>query len=165
MSLILLADDSPHALRMGEQILRGEGYEVVSAADGVTAASLLMESDPDILIADLFLPGKSGLELCRELKRGGRLTRVILTAGTRENVDEVEAVQAGSAAVVRKPFEASAFLALVSPMVEQVRNERRKPGSASPEQIHALVQQAIQAELPRVVQEVTARVLAQLKSD
>jgi hypothetical protein len=53
----------------------------------------------------------------------------------------------------------------VSPMVEQVRNERRKPGSASQEQIQALVQQAIQAELPRVVQDVTARVLAQLKSN
>ena len=61
MSRILLADDSPHAQRMGERILREEGYEVVSVTDGDTALFALDDVDPDLIMADVFLPGRSGL--------------------------------------------------------------------------------------------------------
>ena len=61
MSRILLADDSPHAQRMGERILREEGFEVVSITEGETALLRLADVDPDLIIADVFLPGKIGL--------------------------------------------------------------------------------------------------------
>jgi CheY-like chemotaxis protein len=54
MSVILLADDSPHAQRMGERILREEGYQVVCVADGEAAALRLPEIDPDVVIADAY---------------------------------------------------------------------------------------------------------------
>ena len=60
MSRILLADDSPHAQRMGERILREEGFEVVSLTDGEAALLRLADVDPDLILADVFLPGKSG---------------------------------------------------------------------------------------------------------
>ena len=59
MSTILLADDSPHAQRMGERILREEGFEVSSVADEAAALVRLSEVDPDLVIADAFLPGRS----------------------------------------------------------------------------------------------------------
>ena len=59
MSIILLADDSPHAQRMGERILRDEGFSVVSLTDGVTTVLRLTDVDPDLVIADVFLPGHS----------------------------------------------------------------------------------------------------------
>jgi CheY-like chemotaxis protein len=68
MNRILLADDSPHAQRMGERILREEGYEVVSVTDGETALLRLADVDPDVIIADVFLPGRSGMEICRYVK-------------------------------------------------------------------------------------------------
>jgi CheY-like chemotaxis protein len=68
MSVILLADDSPHAQRMGERILREEGYQVVTLADGDTAAERLLSVDPDVVIADVFLPGRSAFDLCRHIK-------------------------------------------------------------------------------------------------
>ena len=84
MSIILLADDSPHAQRMGERILREEGFEVVSVTDEATALARLADVDPDLVIADAFLPGRGGLDLCRYIKKFHRHVRVILTAGLLE---------------------------------------------------------------------------------
>ena len=63
MSRILLADDSPQALRLGEQILTTQGFEVVSVTDGATALRRLPDVKPDLLIADIYLPTRNGFEL------------------------------------------------------------------------------------------------------
>jgi CheY-like chemotaxis protein len=60
MSRILLADDSPHAQRMGELILREEGYEVVTITDGATVLLRLPDVDPDLILVDVTMPTKSG---------------------------------------------------------------------------------------------------------
>ena len=103
MSIILLADDSAHAQRMGERILREEGFEVVSLTDGETAWRRLKDVDPDVVLADAFLPSRSGYELCRHLKTTPdfRHVRVVLTAGLLEPMDEEEARQAGCDAILR----------------------------------------------------------------
>lgn len=97
MSRILLADDSPHAQRMGERILREEGFEVVSITDGETAILRLSDADPDVILTDVFLPGKSGFDLCRYVKNHPkhRHVRVVMTAGLLEPFDEQEAARAG----------------------------------------------------------------------
>jgi CheY-like chemotaxis protein len=56
---VLLADDSPHAQRMGERILREEGFEVVTVVHGDDAAAKLTELQPDLVLVDVFLPGRS----------------------------------------------------------------------------------------------------------
>jgi CheY-like chemotaxis protein len=126
MSRILLADDSPHALRMGESILRGEGYEVVSLTDGEVALARLADVDPDLILADVFLPAKSGLELCRYVKNDSRLrhVRVVLTAGLLEPFDEEEAKRAGCDAILKKPFEASKLVATIDPLVKAAQLAR-----------------------------------------
>ena len=120
MSAILLADGSPHARCMGEKILADEGYAVVCAADGAAALKLLGDLDPDLLIAEASLAGCSGFELCRQMKARGGHTRVILTAGTLEALDQDEGRRAGCDAMIRKPFEATAFLDLVREITEKV---------------------------------------------
>ena len=109
MSRILLADDSPHAQRMGERILREEGFEVVSLTDGEAAMLRLADVDPDLVIADVFLPGKSGLRALPPRQNEPRFkhVRVVLTAGLLEQFDEEEARRAGCDAILKKPFEAS----------------------------------------------------------
>lgn len=126
MSRILLADDSPHAQRMGERILRDEGYEVVSVTDGQTALLRLAEVDPDLVMADAFLPGKPGIELCRYLKSNPLHShaRVVLTAGLLEAFDEAEATAAGADAIIKKPFEASAVVETIRPLVALARESR-----------------------------------------
>jgi CheY-like chemotaxis protein len=118
MSTILLADDSPHAQRMGERILREEGFEVWSVADEATARARLAVANPDLVIADVFLPGGGGLQLCRHIKTAHRHVRVILTAGQLEPLDEEEARRAGCDAILRKPFEASVVIGVIRPLVQ-----------------------------------------------
>jgi PleD family two-component response regulator len=126
MSRILLADDSPHAQRMGERILREEGFEVVSLTDGNAAMLRLADVDPDLILADVFLPGKSGFELCRHVKSEPRFkhVRVVLTAGLLEPFDEDEAKRAGCDAILKKPFEASKVVSTIEPLVKEAQLAR-----------------------------------------
>jgi CheY-like chemotaxis protein len=126
MSRILLADDSPHAQRMGERILREEGFEVVSLTDGNAAMLRLADVDPDVILADVFLPGKSGFDLCRYVKSEARFrhVRVVLTAGLLEPFDEGEARRAGCDAILKKPFEASKVLSTIAPLVKEAQSGR-----------------------------------------
>src|SRR5207249_4491346 len=93
MSRILLADDSPHAQRMGELILREEGYEVVTITDGATVLLRLNDVDPDLVLVDVTMPTRSGYEICEYVKTSLRHvhTRVVLLAGAQDPVDEQEA--------------------------------------------------------------------------
>jgi len=184
VSIILLADDSPHAQRMGERILREEGYEVVSLTDGETAALRLAGVDPDLVIADVFLPGRNGFELCRFIKSKFRHTRVILTAGLLEKFDEADAHNAGCDAILRKPFEASVVMETIRPLVKEAQLARGLfaeamasvaatpisdapsppplPQPPDPQRIEAAITLALDAALPGLIREITEKVLVAL---
>jgi CheY-like chemotaxis protein len=187
MSVILLADDSPHAQRMGERILREEGYQVVTLADGQTAAERLLGIDPDVVIADVFLPSRNGFDLCRHIKSNYRYMRVILTAGMLETLDEGEAKRAGCDAILKKPFEASVIMETIRPLVPEAQLARGlfaediaaaqpapqpTPGTGAnpvsgsdltdPERVHAAIALALQAALPMLVREIAEKVLVAL---
>lgn len=183
MSTILLADDSPHAQRMGEHILREEGFDVSTVADGVAALVRIAETDPDLIIADAYLPGRSGFDLCRQVKRWRPHVRVILTAGSLEAFDESEAKQAGSDAVLRKPFEASQAVALIRPLLQEAILERGlmghyvsppempapisdavtiPPVKPDPVKVRAAVEDALQKAFPELVRDITEKVLVAL---
>jgi DNA-binding response OmpR family regulator len=165
MSVILLADDSPHAQRMGERILSGEGYQVVWVGDGEAAALRLPEIDPDVVIVDANLPGLSGIELCRYIKSSCRHVCVILTAGQIEEIDESAARRAGCDAILRKPFEASVMLDTLRPLAvkaQQGRKTAAPPATLRTDDIRAAVVQAVELELPRFLDELTQKVLTAL---
>ena len=185
-SLILLADDSPHAQRMGERILREEGFDVVSATEGDAALACINQLDPDVILADVFLPAVSGYELCRRVKTSDRHKHagVILIAGLLEPVDEEEARRAGCDAVLKKPFEASAMLEAIRPLVDKAHFARGlfsdslpAPTTAElsgkigwnpahllpdPEAVRAAVTIALDRSLPALVEEITEKVMMAL---
>jgi len=184
MSTILLADDSPHAQRMGERILREEGFDVSSVADEAGALARLADGDPDLVIVDAFLPGSGGLDLCRYIKRFHRHVRVILTAGQMEHLDENEARASGCDAVLRKPFEASLVIGPIRSLVQEAKLARglfsealsamppqpvsdapvvaAAPAPPDPERIQAAITLALDAALPTLVREITEKVLVAL---
>lgn len=191
-SRVLLADDSPHAQRMGERILREEGFEVVSVTDGETALLRLADVDPDVLLADAFLPGKNGYEISRHVKSHPRHrhVRVVLTSGLLEPLDEEEARRSGSDAILKKPFEASVVMETIRRLTleaqlarglfaETIAEEQPKiePAPAppplappavppspeiDPERIRAAITIALDASLPALIREITERVLVAL---
>ena len=188
MSRILLADDSPHAQRMGERILREEGFEVVSLTDGEAALKRLADVDPDLILADVFLPAKSGIEICLHVKSDPKLrhVRVVLTAGLLEPFDEDEARRAGCDGILKKPFEASRLVETIQPLVKEAQLARglfaeelastaatplvtgEPPPAAppkpdiDPERVRAAITLALDAALPAMIQEITERVLIAL---
>jgi len=177
MSRILLADDSPHAQRMGELILREEGYEVVTVTDGASVLVRLRDFDPDLILVDVAMPTKSGYEICEFVKSSLQHThtRVVLLAGAQETVDEPEARRVHSDGVLKKPFEASAVLQTVKPLLEAAAAARvgqvpdlpsptgAEPGKA--ELVRAAVTIALDAVLPNLIEEITQKVLIVLDTE
>src|SRR5205823_4735879 len=117
MSRILLVDDSPHAQRMGERILSDKGFEVVTVSNADAALVRMEDVDPDVIIADTVMPGRTGYDICQYVKLSPRHkhVRVILTAGVLETLDEAHSKRVEADATLRKPFEATALLATVRP--------------------------------------------------
>jgi len=177
MSRILLADDSPHAQRMGELILREEGYEVVTITDGATVLLRLHDVDPDLILVDVTMPTRSGYEICEYVKTSLRHvhTRVVLLAGAQDPVDEQEARRVRADGVLKKPFEASLVLKTVKPLLDDAAAARTAPpvgqadilpgrslGGADPELIRAAVTIALDAALPGLIEEIAQKVLVAL---
>jgi CheY-like chemotaxis protein len=178
MNLILLADDSPHAQRMGERILRDEGFSVTCVADGESALAHLAGEDPDLVIADAFLPGHSGFALCRLVKQYRPHVRFVLTAGLLEDLNEDEARDAGCDGVLRKPFEASVAAQMIRPLIERAQKTRgdhspqaipvsdapvaAASAAPNPERVRIAVESALQEAVPRLVHDITEKVLIAL---
>ncbi len=134
MARVLLADDSPHAQRMGERILREGGHEVTAVMDGERALMRLAEVDPDVVLVDAFLPYRDGYELCDFIKSHPRYrhVRVVLTAGLLEPLDEHRARQVSCDAILKKPFEASVVVETLRPLFERARLDRERLGLTPP---------------------------------
>lgn len=176
MNRILLADDSPHAQRMGELILREEGYEVVTITDGATVLVRLQDVDPDLILVDVTMPTRSGYEICEFVKSSPRHlhTRVVLIAGAGEAFDEPESRRVQADGVLKKPFEASLMLRTVKPLLEAAAAAKKLnpptkqspvPAEAiapDPELIRAAVTIALDAALPNLIEEITKKVLTVL---
>jgi PleD family two-component response regulator len=165
MKRILLADDSQQALRLGERILGGQGIEVVSVTDGATVLDRLSDVDPDVIITDVFLPVKNGFELARFIKAQPewKHVRVVFAAGLTDEFNEQDAKNAGAEAILRKPFEASALVKTIEPLIEQSQVERAPKGTSSPgvdnTTIRAAVTIALESAMPVLIEELTGKVI------
>ena len=76
MTAALIVDDEPAILRLVATVLRGLGFETLTAPDGETASQLLKSSKPDLIVTDVRLPGLSGVDLARQVKSTRRLAKV-----------------------------------------------------------------------------------------
>jgi CheY-like chemotaxis protein len=171
MSRILVADDSPQALRLAEQILTSQGIEVVSVTDGAVALRRLGDVNPDLLITDVYLPTKSGFDLARFLRSQAQYRHipVIFAAGPADEFEEQDAKNAGADLILRKPFEASALLSGVERLLEQSaagrdEGDAAKAGVLDRNTIRAAVTLALDAAMPALIEELTERVLLALPS-
>jgi two-component system KDP operon response regulator KdpE len=107
---ILVVDDEPQILRALETTLRGAGYDVETAATGEDALSQASVHPPEGVILDLVLPGKSGVEICRELREWSDAPVLVLSVIGEEH-EKVAALDAGADDYVTKPFGMDELLA------------------------------------------------------
>ena len=89
MPRILIVDDEPEMVRGLEDNLRFEGYQTVAAPDGRRGLAMALSEAPDLILLDVMMPGMSGWDLCRELRRRGLDIPVIMLTARGEEVDRV----------------------------------------------------------------------------
>jgi len=125
---ILLVDDEVELTDPLSRVLTREGYTVDAVYDGTNGSELATTSSYDLLILDWMLPGKTGLEICQELRQQGKTTPVLFLTAKDTLDDRVEGLDAGADDYLVKPFELRELLA-------RVRALLRRSGSQTPETI------------------------------
>jgi two-component system alkaline phosphatase synthesis response regulator PhoP len=106
MSRILIAEDEPHILLLIQRKLESAGYSVLTTMDGNEALQIALENKPDLLLLDIMLPGREGLEICQEVKAalGQEAPPVILISALGQQIDVEAGMAAGADDYIIKPF-------------------------------------------------------------
>jgi CheY-like chemotaxis protein len=104
MKKILCVDDEPINLMIIEVNLVSEGYEVHKAYDGQSAIRMMKETQPDLVLLDIMMPGMSGIETLKELKRIDPETPVIMVTGVTDEAVAKSAIELGAFDYVTKPI-------------------------------------------------------------
>jgi len=124
---VLLVEDEELVGTMVRMNLEGEGYHVNWARDGEEGLAAGLREQFDLIMLDIALPGRDGLELLSELRSGGVSTPVLmLTARTEVNV-KVQALDKGADDYLAKPFDVTELLARVRALVRRSQSERELP--------------------------------------
>ncbi|MCG6872374.1 MAG: response regulator [Gammaproteobacteria bacterium] len=124
---VMIVDDSNTIRRTTEALLSKAGYEVVTAADGFEAMSLILDHDPDIIFVDIMMPRLDGYQTCSLIKsnRQFRETPVIMLSSKDGLFDRARGRVAGSEEHVNKPFTQQELVEVIN---RHVRRERRATG-------------------------------------
>jgi CheY-like chemotaxis protein len=127
---LLLADDSVTIQRVIELTFADEDVQVVAVSDGDQAIARLESAPPDIVLADIGMPGRDGYEVARYVKQSPRLSHipVVLLTGAFEPVDQAKVTEVGCDGVLAKPFEPQLVIGRVR---ELLTSELRRPESSS----------------------------------
>lgn len=147
---LLLADDSSTIQRVIELTFSGEDVEVLTAGDGEEAIARIPKEKPDIVLADIGMPKRSGYEVSAFVKGNAELQNipVLLLAGAFEPVDEAKAKEAKCDGVLVKPFEPHHVIARVRELIDGAKGSPTKAVADIPRPAAALAAPKL-AELPR----------------
>jgi two-component system alkaline phosphatase synthesis response regulator PhoP len=104
MPRILVVEDEPGIALALEDDLTMEGYQVEVAGDGPTASKMAREGKFDLILLDVMLPGKDGFEVCRELRRAGLRTPILMLTARTQEAEKVMGLELGADDYVTKPF-------------------------------------------------------------
>jgi DNA-binding response OmpR family regulator len=104
VSRILVVEDEPAIALALEDDLKLEGYEVETAADGETASRIGRERSFDLIILDVMLPRKDGFEVCRELRRAGVRTPILMLTAKTQEAEKVMGLDLGADDYLTKPY-------------------------------------------------------------
>ena len=119
---ILVVDDEEPIAKILDFNLRKEGYDVIIANDGEKAVELAFSEDPDLILLDLMLPKKDGMEVCREVRAQKNIPIIMLTAKNSE-IDKVLGLEFGADDYVTKPFSTRELMARVKVNLRRVAKQ------------------------------------------
>ncbi len=122
MEKILLVDDEPKIVRLLSAYLVRAGYQIVTAADGLTAIDRFHREHPNLVILDLMLPGLDGLEVCQVIREENDTPIIMLTARVEED-DRILGLELGADDYVTKPFSPREVVARTKAVLRRAHGE------------------------------------------
>ena len=125
MTRILVVEDEPGIALGLEDDLRIEGYEVEVAGDGITALRRAREGAFDLIVLDVMLPGKDGFDVCRELRRGGDRTPILMLTAKAQEAEKVLGLELGADDYVTKPFGTRELRARIKALLRRAGGEQQ----------------------------------------
>ncbi|HXV00897.1 MAG TPA: response regulator [Caulobacteraceae bacterium] len=120
---ILVVEDNDLNMKLFDDLLRGQGYEVLQTREGVQGFQMAREKRPDLIVMDIRLPAISGLEVTRWLKEDPDLAAIPIVAVTAYAMkgDESRMLEGGCEAYLAKPISVSRFLKTVAQLLAETR--------------------------------------------
>jgi DNA-binding response OmpR family regulator len=118
---ILVVEDEPGIALALEDDLRLEGYAVEVTANGDTAVAMASDGHFDLVLLDIMLAGKDGFEVCRELRRGGVTTPIVMLTARTQEAEKVLAFESGADDYVTKPFGPRELRARIAAVLRRSR--------------------------------------------
>jgi two-component system, OmpR family, alkaline phosphatase synthesis response regulator PhoP len=126
---VLVVEDEPSLSMAIRDELEFEGFEASVIEDGVVALERILTESPDLVVLDLMLPGRSGFDICREVRQQGRTTPIIMLTARAQEADKVRGLELGADDYVVKPFSLAELTARIRAVLR--RTEARDPLAAA----------------------------------
>src|SRR5712671_3244635 len=123
-SRILLVEDEPGLVLTISDLLSAEGYEVQAASDGEAALAKAAGREFDLVILDIMLPKKTGLDVCRELRQRGIDSAILMLTAKNQIVDRVVGLKLGADDYLAKPFDPAELLARVEALLRRIAKKK-----------------------------------------
>lgn len=124
MKILLVEDEEGLVITLSDR-LRSEGFEVAAARDGLEGLRLAEKGGWDLIILDVMLPGKNGLDVCRDLRTRSDKTPILMLTAKGETIDKVLGLKLGADDYLTKPFEILELLARIEALLRRSGSRRR----------------------------------------
>ena len=131
---ILIVEDDPDISMVEESYLQSAGFDTVVVADGHQISELIKDGGFSLILLDLMLPGKSGYDICREIRDETDIPILMVTART-ESIDKIRGLGLGADDYIAKPFDPAELVARVNANLRQYDRVSRKETSATADEI------------------------------
>jgi len=128
---VLIAEDDANTREGLAEILDGEGYEVLRAADGKQALMLFNRQHPDFVCLDVMMPEADGYDVCREIRRTNPTVPIIFISAKSEEIDKVIGLELGADDFIVKPFGVKEVVARIRAVTRRCMATRREAESPS----------------------------------
>ena len=146
MTSILVVDDEPVFIEALTISLEREGFGVIAAADGPAALKAISEKDPDLILLDVMLPGMSGIDVCREIRKSSSVPVIMVTA-KGEEIDAVVGLEVGADDYITKPYRLRELIARIRAILRRSENLPKEDETTSNPEV--LVEGAVRLDLER----------------
>src|SRR5437879_3743725 len=120
---ILIVEDEPAMVEGLRDNFEYEGYDVISAGDGVAGLDRALADDPDLVVLDVMMPRLSGLDVCKQLKAKRPSLPIIMLTARGQEIDKVVGLELGADDYVTRPFSIRAIMARVKAVLRRVSQQ------------------------------------------